>query len=213
MFSSLTPKEMPVARIRFSVSATLRASYGAEDFLQSISGKILVRAEDREREQEAGRITASLVQFGHARDHGISAEEMGDGISGSVAEYWEQLFDMETDRWRAEIRDELEVCGSDLLIVDCIEIDPPFRGHQIGLVAVDRTIEIFGRGCALVACKPWPLQFTPAFMSNPRRMQRLKPPGADKEESLRRLRLYWARAGFWPLGQTGVYVMSMSQRR
>jgi hypothetical protein len=212
VFSSLTPKEMPIARIRFSLSATLRATYAAKDFLQSIFGKILVREENQEREQEAGRITASLVQFGHARDNGISAEEMGDGISGSVAEYWEQLFDIGTNRWRAEIRDELEVCGPDLLILDCIEIYPPFRGHQIGLVAVDRTIEIFGLGCGLVACKPWPLQFTPAFTNNPRRMLRLNPPSTDKEEAVRKLRLYWAKAGFWPLGQTGIYVMSMSQR-
>jgi len=213
VFSSCTPKEMLVARIRFTVSASLRASYGAKDFLQSISGKILVREKDQEREQEAGHISASLVQFGRALDHGISIEQMGDGVTGSVAEYWEQLFDMETDRWRGEIRDELEICAPDLLIIDCIEVHPQFRGNEIGLVAADRTIDIFGQACGLVACKPWPLQFTPAFMNNRRRMERLKPPNTDKEESVRKLRLYWAKAGFWPLGQTGIYVMSMSQRR
>jgi hypothetical protein len=32
----------------------------------------------------------------HTRDHGISAERLGDGISGDISEYWERLFDVET---------------------------------------------------------------------------------------------------------------------
>ena len=50
----------------------------------------------------------------------------------------------------------------DLLIVDYVEVYPKFRGLGIGVSAIHRTIDVFGTGCGLVACKPWPLQFTPA---------------------------------------------------
>jgi hypothetical protein len=64
----------------------------------------------------------------------------GDGIEGSLAEYWELLFDLDTGYWKEEIQDEYEASGCDLLIN---------RQH-------------FGPVCGLVACKPWP-QFTPAL--------------------------------------------------
>jgi hypothetical protein len=33
-----------------------------------------------------------------------------------------------------------------------------------------------------------------------------------QDEAVRKLRLYWSKAGFWPIGETGLFVMSMSQR-
>ena len=86
------------------------------------------------------------------------------------------------------MQDEYEATGCDLLIIDCMEISPKFRGTGIGPIAVDRTIDIFGSACGLVACKPWPLQFTPAFASNRNTLNRLKAPGVGQEEALRRLR-------------------------
>ena len=62
-------------------------------------------------------------------DHGINTERLGDDIEGSIAEYWELLFDLETGYWKEEIQDEYEVSGSDLLIIDCMEIRPGWRGR------------------------------------------------------------------------------------
>jgi hypothetical protein len=177
-----------------------------------ISGRVFAWQETDQRERQFGCVNASLVQFGSALDHGITADQLGDGISGSIAEYWEQIFDVETGRWTDEIREEFEIAGSDLLIIDYVELDPVLRGHALGLAAVRRTIEIFGSGCGLVACKPWPVQFTPAFASNRRRLQRLQLPALAEHEAVRKLRLYWSKAGFWPLGEAGLFVMSMSQR-
>ena len=33
---------------------------------------------------------------------------------------------------------------ADLLIIDCVEIRPKFRGTGVGPAAIDRTIDIFG---------------------------------------------------------------------
>jgi hypothetical protein len=105
---------------------------------------------------------------------------LGDGIDGNIAEYWELLFDLDTGCWKEEIRDEYEASGCDLLIIDCIEISSKFRGTGVGPIAIDRTIDIFGPFCGLVACKPWPLQFTPSFARDRKALKRLNHPALDK---------------------------------
>jgi GNAT superfamily N-acetyltransferase len=201
-----------VASVEFAVRASLRGEYVDADFVHCILGRVFAKSEDLRDEEEAGYIRASLVQFGEAMDHGISTERLGDGVEGSIAECWELLFDLETGYWREEIQDEYEASGCDLLIIDCMEIRPRWRGLGVGPAAVDRTIDIFGPGCGLVACKPWPLQFTPAFARDPKALKRLKAPAVGRDEAVRKLRAYWSRIGFWPLGETGIHLLGMAQR-
>jgi len=201
-----------VASVEFVVRASLRDECVDADFVHSILGKVFVKSEDLRDEEDAGYLRASLVQFGEAMDHGISIERLGAGIQGSIAEYWELLFDLETGYWREEIQDEYEASGCDLLIIDCMEIRPRWRGLGIGPAAVDRTIDIFGPGCGLVACKPWPLQFTPAFARDQKALKKLKAPGVGRDEAVHKLRAYWSRLGFWPLGETGIHVLGTAQR-
>ena len=206
------PKKNIVASIEFTVRASLHEQYVDADFVHSIVGKISAKSEDRENEEDVGYIKGSLVQFGEAMDHGISTERLGDGIDGNIAEYWELLFDLDTGCWKEEVQNEYEASGCDLLIIDCMEISPKFRGTGVGPIAVDRTIDIFGPVCGLVACKPWPLQFTPAFARDQKALKRLKAPGVGRDEAVRKLRAYWSRLGFWPLGETGIHVLGTAQR-
>ena len=201
-----------VASIDFAVRASLHEEYVEADFVHSILGKISAKSEDRGNEEDVGYIRASLVQFGEAMDHGISTETLGDSIDGNIAEYWELLFDVDTGCWKEEVQDEYEASGCDLLIIDCMEISPKFRGTGVGPIAVGRIIDIFGPVCGLVACKPWPLQFTPAFARDRKALNRLKAPSVGRNEAIRMLRAYWSRLGFWPLGETGIYLLGMAQR-
>jgi hypothetical protein len=106
VYSSSAHQTAFEARVRFTLTAALRESYVANDFLHSISGKVLACCGD-EREVRAGYITASLVQFGRAMDLGVTPDRLGDGLSGDIAGYWEQLFDVETGKWKAAIQDPL----------------------------------------------------------------------------------------------------------
>ena len=141
-----------VASVEFVVRTPLHDS-AEDDFVHSIAGRIVAERENR-GEEDAGKISASLVQFGEALDHGISAERLGDGISGDISEYWEHLFDAETGYPKEEIQNEFEVVDLDLLIIDYVAIYPEYRGLSIAESAIHRTIDIFGAGCGLVACKP-----------------------------------------------------------
>jgi hypothetical protein len=82
----------------------------------------------------------------------------------------------------------------------------------VGPAVVDRSVDIFGAGCGLVACKPWPLQFTPAFARDRKALKRLKAPAVGQDEAVRKLRAYWSRHGFWPLGETGIHLLGVAQR-
>jgi hypothetical protein len=199
-----------VASVEFVVRAALHDSI-EDDFVHSIAGRIIAETENR-GEEDAGQISASLVQFGESLDHGISAERLGDGISGDILEYWEHLFDVETGYPKEEIQNEFKVVDLDLLIIDYVAIYPEYRGLRIAESAIHRTIDIFGTGCGLAACKPWPLQFTPSVANDQEVLKRLALPNVSKGEAIRKLRSYWSRLGFWPLGNTGIYLLSLSQR-
>ncbi len=181
-----------------------------DDFVHSIVGRIIAEPGNR-GEEHAGEIRASLVQFGGALDHGISSETVGDGISGDISEYWEYLFDAETGYLKEEIQNEFEVVDLDLLIIDYVAIYPEYRGLTIAESAIHRTIDIFGAGCGLVACKPWPLQFAPSVANDQEALKRLALPNVSKGEAIRKLSSYWSRLGFWPLSNTGIYLLSISQ--
>src|SRR5580698_1116369 len=176
-----------VASVEFVVRAALQDSV-EDDFVHSIAGRIIAERENR-GEVDAGKISASLVQFGEALDHGVSAERVGDGISGDISEFWEHLFDAETGYPKAEIQNEFEVVDLNLLIIDYVAIYPEFRGLRIAESAIDRTIDIFGTGCGLVACTPWPLQFTPSVANDQQALRRLALPNVSKGEAIRKLRL------------------------
>lgn len=202
--------ENVVASVEFVIRTELHDSVET-DFVHSILGRITAKSESSGK-QGAGHIGASLVQFGEALNHGISSERLGDGISGDISEYWEHFFDVETGYPKEEIQNEFEVVDLDLLIIDHVEIHPKFRGLGIAESAIHRMIDIFGTGCGLVACKPRPLQFTPSVAGDQEALKRLAFPHVSEGEALRKLRSYWSRLGFWPIGDTGIYLLSVSQR-
>ena len=199
-----------VTSVEFVVRAELHEPTET-DFVHSIAGRIIAESETR-GEEDAGNIRASLIQFSEALDHGMSAERLGDGISGDIAEYWEHLFDAETGHPKEEIQNEFETVDLDLLIIDYIVIHPEFRGLGIAESAIHRMIDIFGTACGLVACKPWPLQFTPSIANDPKALKQLAVPDISEGEAIRKLRSYWSRLGFWPIRNTGICVLSRSQR-
>jgi len=55
---------------------------------------------------------------------------------------------------------------------------------------------------------PLPLQFTPFYTSDPEKLKRLQAPNFPKRQATHKLQNYWSRAGFRPLGRTGIYLMN-----
>ena len=196
-----------VVNIEFTLRTPLHEPCVEADFVHSILGRILTEAENGS-DEEIGRVEASLVQFSEAVDSGISPDRLGDGIDGNISEYWECLFDPNDGRLKQEVLDDHEFLGCDLLIIDRIEVVPKFRGRGVARSAIERTIQIFGEGCGLVVCKPWPLQFAPGVARDQKLPRGLNVMGIGREEAISKLRKYCSQLGFWPLGNTGIYIRS-----
>jgi hypothetical protein len=134
---------------------------GPDDFVRDIGGTLNTFNEDREEfDVPVGRVTAYRVEAALARQAGEPIEFVFDSVDDELADYYSNLFD--GDDFAEDIQRLMEPgFGSDLLIVDRVEIDPKFRGQNLGLILAIKTIETFSEGCAYVALRPCPLQHGP----------------------------------------------------
>ena len=87
------------------------------------------------------------------------------------------------------------------------EIQPRFRKRGLGLLAVSRTIDLFGVNCGLVAMKPFPLQFRNYLNPGWRPPDGLQDPAVAFRIARRKLRQYWSRVGFKRVNGTDYYAL------
>ena len=125
-----------------------------------IDGEIFEFAENDEDELRAGTIRCSLVMRGRAINEEINLFEAMDDVSTPLESLYEALFELNTYEWKKSVEEfySSEITGSDVLFIESLELEPPFRGKGIGAQVVRETIALFGSGCWLVACLPFPLQ-------------------------------------------------------
>jgi len=63
-------------------------------------------------------------------------------------------------KWPSNLLSSIGISESrNVLVLDWIKIEPPFRGWGLGRKALARMIKKYGPGCTLVIMKPFPLQF------------------------------------------------------
>lgn len=75
---------------------------------------------------------------------------------------------------------------------------------------VTAPLRIWLRGCGLVASKPSPLQFTPAFARDRKALKTLKGAAIEQDEAVRKLRAHWSKLGFWPLGNSAIHLLLLA---
>ena len=194
-----------LAEITFSIVASLHQDYGGgENFLHEILGKVSVRNVDDETEKPAGELRACLVQFDEAQAHGIHSRVLGDGYSQEISIYWQELFD--GNDFKVEIQNVWQTEGTDVLIIDSVDILPDFEASGIGLAALGRTIALFSRSCDLVACFPEAVRHDSNH--KPDSSLREGKTGTHIAESIARLNSYCLKSGFRSLGKTGIYLLN-----
>jgi GNAT superfamily N-acetyltransferase len=119
-------------------------------------GKIGLVVDDAGAEVDIGRMTVYRLVPQVASDAGISLCDALDCISEDLAHYTELV---EDGHVRQAVRDYYtDIFSDDLLIIDEIEIEPAYRGHRIGLLAMRHAIDMAQDG-SLVTTRPFPLEF------------------------------------------------------
>lgn len=177
----------------FHLAAPLTETEQSFTFIQAIDGEI----RDDESKVIIGQISASLVQVGRIANAGEDLFEVMDGQSREMAEYHATFFEPNDWEYKEGIRRQFpNILSLDFLILERAEIEPRFRKRGLGLLAVSRTIDLFGANCGLVAMMPFPLQFRNYLNPGWCPPDGLQDPAAAFRIARRKLRQYWSRVGF-----------------
>jgi hypothetical protein len=161
-----------------------------------------------------GIISALLVQVGRVADAGEDLFEVMDGASAELGRYHTAFFKPHDHDYNEKIWNQfVDIIPLDLLIINHVEVLPAFQKHGFGLLAVSRTIDVFGENCGLVAMKPFPLQFRNYLEPGWRPAGGIRDPGTEFRAATEKLRSHWARAGFKLVSGTDYCALSTARKR
>lgn len=178
--------------VRFKIEdSALHENEEGYDLIKNFDGEIVGKTED-EAETIIGHVRGSRVALDEACDRRIGLYNLFD-LDGELLDFYESMFDPATD----DIRENLGLDGfGDMLCIHLIEINPEYRGQNLGLLTLLQTIKTFGGGCSVAAIKPFPPQFS----------QKVNEESRDEfGKCQKKLQKYWQQFGFRRVGRTEYY--------
>jgi len=141
----------------------------ANEYVRPISGYVEFLIGDghdnahkgkQERRTVAGRFDASYIYVDNCLVAGVKLYGLMDTYSAEMAEVYETLFDPRTDELRKNVKELLGyVTFRNILVLNRVEILPPYRGMGLGLATMWDIIQRHSAGCGIVALKAFPYQF------------------------------------------------------
>jgi len=207
---SAEAKGVNMLELAFEVSVSLSESELGREFIQEIKGAI----RDTAANAAVGLVNCVLVEVGRVAGAGQDLFEVMDGFSSELGQYNWGFFKANDWDYKEQVRQQFEdIFGLDLFIINHVEVEPAFRGYGLGLLAVSRSIDIFGENCGLVALKPFPLQFRNYLDPGWQAPDGIADPKVAFRKASRRLQKYWSRAGFRPVSGTDYCALTPSQTR
>jgi hypothetical protein len=162
-------------------------------------------------EVKVGEIDLYLVNRGRIIDEGASLFEAMDATSSETMECYEALIDQETEDWKQEVQELISEDGlvlNDILLIRRLELVENLRGRGIGATVAAAAIRVLGSNCAVITCKPFPLQYE--GWGDPSKAAERVAEGFERkrDEAFRKVSEFWVEAGFKPLPGSGHYVWS-----
>jgi GNAT superfamily N-acetyltransferase len=188
-----------IFRVDFEVSLSQHEG-DPSDFITVYHGDIIGMMDD-DRERKIGKIILYLVERGRALNDGESLFDVMDCLDGDSCDCFANLFDHETEELKPEVErllSENRAFQSDMMLIERLELDPDYRGQEMGKKIALRAIQKFGDNCGVITCLPVPLQFTGL---GPRDKE---PKG--KRLAQQRIRKFWEGVGFVRLPRSDYYI-------
>ena len=190
--------------IRFTVTRSLGPCSEPEEYLVHIQAEIVQVTEDGKT--PVGNVDAYVVAADRAMDEGedirLVCDDIGDGL--------EDLCGLVFDGSGSLSEGVGDGCaGNDVLFLRQATVHRDHRGQRIGLAAVLRVIEDFGRGCAVAVMKPFPLQLSTG------RDRSVDVEGFEPDDALARAKLerHWEKLGFTRLNDSALFVLDLQAQR
>lgn len=195
-------------------SESLVSDYPEPDnLIYENSGHILEIDEDDGR-HIAGRFTAYYVDADRAINERLALYDVMDAHSSMAEQIYAAIYDDETLGFNDSVMEAVDwdILGNNVLILDRLELLPAYRGRKLGLRVLRHMILRFGAGAAIVAIKPFPLQFESEHAlgndSEWRKKLQLQKFQYTEDEAFRKLSQYYAGLGFAQLADSPIMVLS-----
>jgi GNAT superfamily N-acetyltransferase len=184
-----------------------------DDYIHETDGDLTTLDDDDDSQTvPVGKFHLYYVDANRALNEGVAVFDVLDTYSETI-DYFEALYGSESPEIKERIGrllDEDAFMGSNVLIVDRLEILPKYRGRSIGLFVMRELIARFSMGAVIVAIKPFPLQFEGAGPDDPAwrgRMQLGELIGNERAATAK-LRAHYSKLGFILLRGTPFMVRS-----
>ena len=188
--------------IDFQIRKRLAQADLYDEYVLEIHGDITYRQIDpdiEENPQHIGHIKVRLIQMGRMINDGANIFELYDSFDQYFHDIYGELFDVKNDEFTETLQRQFKELsdGTDVLLIDDVELLPPYRGKRFGLAAVHRTIDVFGPWNCLVVIALYPPQFC-EYRDNTEWKKKMQVDSFVKDEEAARTRLeqYWCLLGF-----------------
>jgi hypothetical protein len=186
-----------------------------DDFVYETSGD-LIDLDEFEGREFIGKFRVYYVDVERAMNERESIYDVFDSHSTEVEEYFEPIFGSEGYGFNENLLEVVDhqVSGSNVLILDRLEILPQYRGKKFGLTILHHMIRRFSAGASIVAMKPFPLQLEPkrdGYKKKWRDRMRLDQFPKDENIAIEKLHTYYRKLGFIRLSGTPMMVISTTR--
>ncbi|WP_422012692.1 hypothetical protein [Roseateles sp.] len=206
------PSEYVSVGLKPDPEELLTADREPDHFIRWLEGRVVLFEDDEST--EIGRYRAFYIDAESAMHARMPLFDVFD----SMQETCDYLELYEADSW-AYSAAALKAAGAgyllfepNLLILDRLEILPPYRGRGYGLHALIGMMHWFQAGAGLVAMKPFPLQFeSAAARRGPEDPMELAKLPTNEVAARTKLRRYYAQLGFKLVAKTPFMVRRVDQ--
>jgi GNAT superfamily N-acetyltransferase len=186
------------------------------DLIYETRGDIANIDDDDDSRSLIGRFGVYYMDVDRAINEGCSVFDLFDAYS-QTAEYYRALFGRDAPDFSSRVRKLVddEIWGSNVLILDRLELLPEYRGKGLGLNLMRHLIKRFGYGAAIVAIKPFPLQFefAPNCEGEKEWRSKLRLDAFTKSHRAGTTKLvdYYGRLGFRRVGRSPFMVLTTAR--
>lgn len=183
---------------------------GEIKYLTEVEGDIH-SCDDDGNEYFTGKVKYYIIDADGAMEDGITPEYVLDILS-NTAHFMGDIYDRNGCFFKRKIRNlfDTEPFSSNFLILDRVEILPPFRGMCFFNTILDDGIRHFGKNVDLIALKVFPLQFeiTSRDDETIRWHERMEMSKLIRQEkpAFKKLERYYKKFGFTKISDTGSMV-------
>lgn len=144
-------------------SLLLENKYEPSDFTEAFIGAIHYLDDNTgtEASDPIGYINISVCNMGQAQENGHSAFDVLDSVDDEIAKTT-QLFNGDgelTQKALIALKSESYFGITKFIYINLISLDYSAKGKEIGLKAIQHSIDLLGDGCDFIALSPCPLQF------------------------------------------------------